>query len=191
MSAVPVPDHAARLDQLAEEVAGHHAWVRKAGKRMVAEAIAAGDALLETKDLVRHGEFGPYVERCGVEPRLAQYYMTVAKAKAKRFVFDAPSLNAALRALAKEREETDGVNADLRDALTKRKRRRRVIAPLEIRPARELIDLIYDVESGIRDFGELVALARDLDDEIPDLGDLPQLSEDGHVDENAEDATSV
>jgi hypothetical protein len=69
-----------RLPILAAEIRKAHADVQDAAKLAAERAIACGHALLEAKDLVKHGEWLPWLrEHCAMPPRTAQLYMQVAK----------------------------------------------------------------------------------------------------------------
>jgi Protein of unknown function (DUF3102) len=107
------------LDLLAEDVRRHHKAVERHARSMLAEAIVAGEKLIEAKGLLRHGEFGPWLTYCGVNQRTAQLYMKLARQKRNVAVLDAESIRGALKALAKPRRP---------------KRRTFVIAPVAPEP---------------------------------------------------------
>jgi hypothetical protein len=88
------------LDQLAEDIRAHHKAVERHASAMVAEAIAAGEKLLEAKGQLRHGEFGPFLILCGVNDRTARVYMRLARNSAEAAVLEAGSIRAALDAIA-------------------------------------------------------------------------------------------
>jgi hypothetical protein len=69
-----------RLVVLAAEVRSAHGGVLDAARTAAERAIEAGKALLEAKELVRHGEWLPWLkEHCGLPERTAQLYMQIAK----------------------------------------------------------------------------------------------------------------
>jgi hypothetical protein len=58
--------------------------VTSARKNLVVHAIIAGDALLEAKATMGHGEWGPWLEKyCSLSERTAQRFMSLAKNKAR------------------------------------------------------------------------------------------------------------
>jgi hypothetical protein len=67
---------------------------------MVAAAISAGEKLLEAKDQLKHGEFGPFLTYCGVNARTARLYMRLARNRQHVAVLEAPSIRAAVAAIA-------------------------------------------------------------------------------------------
>lgn len=87
------------LEQLADEVRRHHRDVERHARSMLHEAIAAGEALIEAKGLLRHGEFGPWLTYCGLNQRTAQLYMKLAREKRNVAVLEAESIRGALEAL--------------------------------------------------------------------------------------------
>jgi hypothetical protein len=69
-----------RLPVLAAEIRRAHADVQDAAKTAAERAIDAGKALLEAKELVKHGEWLPWLrENCALAERTAQLYMQLAK----------------------------------------------------------------------------------------------------------------
>jgi hypothetical protein len=88
------------LELLAEEVRQHHKAVERHANAMVAAAVVAGEKLIEAKELLRHGEFGPFRAYCGVSARSARVYMRLARNSADAAVLEADSIRAALDALA-------------------------------------------------------------------------------------------
>jgi hypothetical protein len=69
-----------RLPALAAEIRKAHADVQEAAKTAAERAIEAGHALIEAKELVRHGEWLPWLrENCALAERTAQLYMRIAK----------------------------------------------------------------------------------------------------------------
>ncbi len=69
-----------RLVALAAEVRAAHGGVLDAARTAAERAIEAGRALLEAKELVRHGQWLPWLkEHCDLPERTAQLYMKIAK----------------------------------------------------------------------------------------------------------------
>jgi Protein of unknown function (DUF3102) len=69
-----------RLPVLAAEIRRAHADVQEAAKTAAEHAITAGHALIEAKELVKHGEWLPWLkEHCALAERTAQLYMKIAK----------------------------------------------------------------------------------------------------------------
>jgi hypothetical protein len=69
-----------RLPVLAEEIKLAHAGVEAAAQTAAEHAIAAGNALIEAKELLKHGEFLPWLkEHVGFSERTAQLYMKVVR----------------------------------------------------------------------------------------------------------------
>lgn len=87
------------LELLAEEVRQHHKAVERHANAMVAAAIVAGEKLIEAKEQLRHGEFGPFLAYCGVSARSARVYMRLAHNSADAAVLEADSIRGALDAL--------------------------------------------------------------------------------------------
>jgi hypothetical protein len=92
---------AGALEELAQDIRRHHKEVEAHASAMVAAAIAAGEKLIEAKEQLPHGEFGPFLTYCGVSPRSARVYMQLARKSADAAVLDAKSIRAALEAIAK------------------------------------------------------------------------------------------
>jgi hypothetical protein len=69
---------------------------------MLAEAIAAGEKLLETKARLPHGEFGAFKAYCEVSRSSASHYVRLAREKSSAGVLGADSIRGALRALGGE-----------------------------------------------------------------------------------------
>jgi hypothetical protein len=99
-SEVPLGLDFTKLDRLADDIRGHHKAVERHAQAMLDEAIAAGEKLLEAKERVRHGEYGPFLTYCGVSARSAQVYVRLARNKRSAAVLEADSIRAALDALA-------------------------------------------------------------------------------------------
>ncbi len=69
-----------RLPVLAEEIKRAHTGVMDAAKTAAERAIEAGNALIEAKSLVKHGQWLPFLkEHCERPQRTAQLYMKIAK----------------------------------------------------------------------------------------------------------------
>jgi hypothetical protein len=68
------------LPVLAAEFRRAHADVQDAVKTAADRAITAGQALIEAKSLIKHGEWLPWLrEHCALAERTAQLYMKIAK----------------------------------------------------------------------------------------------------------------
>jgi hypothetical protein len=91
---------ASGLDRLAEDIRAHHKAVERHAQAMLDEAIAAGEDLLEAREQLPHGRFGPFVAYCGVSARSARVYMRLARNSGSAAVLEADSIRAALDALA-------------------------------------------------------------------------------------------
>jgi Protein of unknown function (DUF3102) len=69
-----------RLPVLAADIRRHHAAVGEAVGNAVRYAIKAGEALIEAKKAVGHGNWLPWLrEHCEISERTAQTYMRLAK----------------------------------------------------------------------------------------------------------------
>ena len=69
-----------RLAVLAREIRIRHAGVKIAAEVASEHAIAAGNALIEAKALVAHGQWLPWLDsHCGFSERTAQLYMRIAE----------------------------------------------------------------------------------------------------------------
>ena len=69
-----------RLPVLAEEIKRAHTGVMDAAKTAAERAIEAGNALIEAKALVKHGEWLPFLrDHCEIPERTAQLYMKIAR----------------------------------------------------------------------------------------------------------------
>lgn len=69
-----------RLAVLAEKIAREHEAATAAAKQGIEHAIAAGELLLEAKEGLKHGEFGPWLaEHCAIPDRTARLYMRLAR----------------------------------------------------------------------------------------------------------------
>jgi Protein of unknown function (DUF3102) len=114
---IDVPGGGARfaegeLDWLADEVRRHHKAVGRHARSMLDEAIAAGEALIEAKRRLRHGEFGPWLAYCGVSRRSASLYMKLAREKGNVAVLEASSIREALEALGGKRKRRNEPSPD-------------------------------------------------------------------------------
>jgi Protein of unknown function (DUF3102) len=95
---------------LIDAVRAAHEAILGATRNIVRQAIIAGTALIELKSAVPHGEWLPYLQRCGLKERTAQVYMRLAdhrdvvEAKAQSSAH--LSLSAALRFVAKPKAMT-------------------------------------------------------------------------------------
>jgi hypothetical protein len=95
------------LEPLADEIRRHHKAVERHARSMVAEGVAAGEKLIEAKARLRHGEFLPFVRRCGISPRSAQLYMKLARGKCETdaHLEEAVTIREALEMLGGGREK--------------------------------------------------------------------------------------
>jgi len=74
-----VQDPPLSLDNLAEEIRGHHSAILGSYHSAVEHARDAGRALIVAKGAVPHGEFGPWVDgHCDCGYRQARVYMQIA-----------------------------------------------------------------------------------------------------------------
>jgi hypothetical protein len=100
------------LDLLAEDIRRHHKAVERHARAMLDEAIVAGLKLIEAKERLRHGEFGPFVAYCGISRRSAQVYMTLARNRRSAALLEADSIREALDALGGKRKKRGGPPPD-------------------------------------------------------------------------------
>jgi hypothetical protein len=91
------------LDQLADRVRAEHNLVQWHAEGMLDAAIGAGEALVEAKGALGHGEFGPWLRSCGVNDRAARIYMRLFRNRQTSAVLEADSIDAALEALTTRR----------------------------------------------------------------------------------------
>ena len=71
-----------RLPVLAAEIMRAHAEARRAAHMSLVHAIEAGEALLEAKEQMNHGEWLPWLrDNCEMSESTAQVYMRLAKYK--------------------------------------------------------------------------------------------------------------
>lgn len=97
-----------RLATLAVEVRTECGLADEAWNAAVQHAINAGNLLIEAKSLVRHGEWGPWLQDVGLPERTARNYMRLARNSG--YVADLPTVSQAIAALTspKEGSEPDG-----------------------------------------------------------------------------------
>ncbi len=72
-----------RLPVLSSEIQRAHASALDASQRAAEYAIAAGAALIEAKELTKHGQWLPFLADVGIPPRTALRYMTLASSGIK------------------------------------------------------------------------------------------------------------
>jgi hypothetical protein len=88
-----------RLDELAEEIGQEVQLAEQAWRDALGHAIKAGQALIEAKSLVKHGQWLPWLkENTSLPERTAQHYMRLARESAT--VADLPTVRDALAVLA-------------------------------------------------------------------------------------------
>jgi hypothetical protein len=93
-----------RLPILAAEIKQAQEDIDKASVTVAVNALAAGNALIEAKALVKHGEWLPFLKEAGVQERTAQRYMTLARSGLKSdTVTDLGGIKAALHYLSQRR----------------------------------------------------------------------------------------
>jgi hypothetical protein len=91
------------LPVLAAEIRQAHADVQEAAKTAAERAIAAGHMLLEARELVKHGEWLPWLRgHCALAERTAQLYMQLARKGVKPATVADLGLQAAAKALILE-----------------------------------------------------------------------------------------
>lgn len=74
------PETSNRLPILAAEIRVAHSDIQEAAKTAAQRAIDAGHLLIEAKELVKHGEWLPWLKQhCALAERTAQLYMKIAK----------------------------------------------------------------------------------------------------------------
>ncbi len=92
-----------RLPHLAAEIRRAHADVQEAAKTAAERAIDAGHKLLEARELVKHGEWLPWLrENCALAERTAQLYMQLARKGVKPATVADLGLQAAANAIELE-----------------------------------------------------------------------------------------
>jgi hypothetical protein len=78
----PVEQSSNRLPVLAAEIMNAHAEARRAAEMSVGHAIRAGNALIEAKAVIKHGEWLPWLrDNCQMSERTARVYMRLASHK--------------------------------------------------------------------------------------------------------------
>ena len=70
------------LEVLVERIREEHESIGRLWRATLDRAIALGEMLIEAKGRVRHGGWGPTLERAGVPQRTAQHYMGLARESA-------------------------------------------------------------------------------------------------------------
>ena len=73
------PPPGADIEGLTDRLADAIALYRKHGLERIKAALEGGAALAELKDALRHGDFGPHVERLGLGERTARRWMQLAE----------------------------------------------------------------------------------------------------------------
>jgi|GEM_PF-4237020 len=72
-----------RLPILAEQIKSAHNDTVEASNLAAQRALDAGIALVEAKELVKHGDWLPFLKEARVPERTAQRYMTLARSNLK------------------------------------------------------------------------------------------------------------
>ena len=75
-------EHSNSLADLAHRIKAEHEAVGRALKRGLEHAIAAGELLIEAKSQLKHGQWLPWLDSCGVSERMAQRYIRLARNRA-------------------------------------------------------------------------------------------------------------
>lgn len=106
-----------RLPTLAAEIRAAHTGVLDAAKTAAERAIEAGNALLEAKELVKHGEWLPWLkEHCRLPERTSQFYMKIAKLGLKPATVADLGLKAAAKAIVFHYDPFEGqTEAEVRE----------------------------------------------------------------------------
>ena len=92
-----------RLPVLALEIRKAHADVHEAAKTAAQRAIDAGRALIEAKELLKHGQWLPWLrEHCALSERTAQLYMRIAASGATPEIVANLGLQATAKAIILE-----------------------------------------------------------------------------------------
>jgi hypothetical protein len=94
-----------QLDRIADRVRAEHNLVQWHAEGMLDAAIRAGEALVEAKGALSHGEFGPWLRGCGISGRTARTYMRLFRNRQTSAVLEADSIDAALEALTTRRRK--------------------------------------------------------------------------------------
>jgi len=95
-----VVDHSEEVLQLIEKVG-------QVFRKSLPDFIRIGELLTEQKKALKHGEFGPWLEKLGIEPRSARRYMWVYSQKDNPRLADASNLAEAKKLLSPPRPKTD------------------------------------------------------------------------------------
>jgi hypothetical protein len=97
------------LADLAARIRAEHEAAGGALKRSLQHAIAAGELLLEAKAQLRHGQWLPWLESCGISERTAQRYIRLVRNReaieAKCDTLSDLSVSGALAMIAAPRDE--------------------------------------------------------------------------------------
>lgn len=97
-----------RLAVLAEDIRALDAKVRRSAEQLAADAIEAGNRLIEAKGMVPHGSWEPWlVANTGLIARSAQRYMRLARSGLKSDTVSLLGLRGALDSIAKHSREAD------------------------------------------------------------------------------------
>ena len=92
-----------RIKTLLDRVKKRAAALKQSVRNTIDEAWELGDALLSAKDLLAHGQWGPWLESVGLNPRLAQRCMALRRRfPEKRQMSDFKSVDAAMRLVPAE-----------------------------------------------------------------------------------------
>jgi hypothetical protein len=101
------------LADLAARISVEHEAATGAVKRGLQHAISAGDLLLEAKAQLKHGQWLPWLESCGLSERTAQRYIRLARNReaieAKSDNVSDLSVSAALALVSAPRDFKDDV----------------------------------------------------------------------------------
>jgi hypothetical protein len=101
------------LADLAARISVEHEAATGAVKRGLQHAISAGDLLLEAKAQLKHGQWLPWLESCGLSERTAQRYIRLARNReaieAKSDNVSDLSVSAALTLVSAPRDFKDDV----------------------------------------------------------------------------------
>jgi hypothetical protein len=129
-----------RLVVLAQEVREEHAAIEAIWRNALERAIAVGEKLIEAKSLVRHGEWGPWLESAGLPHRTASTYMRLARESGH--VADLPTVRQAIAALT--RPQPASAESPAEDLV---RRLRRAINDAEIPPGPREEDFPADADT--------------------------------------------
>jgi Protein of unknown function (DUF3102) len=137
---VPFQPSGNPLAGLATKIRECHKQVVDAGKNIVRKAIDAGEALIEAKRQVGHGNFGRWVkDNCELSERTAEVYMECARNRQKLAAIIAATANmtlaAALRAIKDKPKGDDGSLGKYEKARASLIKRLRGLSPDDIEDA--------------------------------------------------------